>query len=66
MKLWLKGKENLGFYETLLAELYLEDKYNCKNNLQMTFKNFEEIFQLRKDDITKEITKMKDPIPLRL
>ena len=32
----------------------------------MTFKNFEEIFQLRKDDITKEITKMKDPIPLRL
>ena len=28
----------------------------------MTFENFEEIFWLIKDDITKENTKMRDPI----
>ena len=32
----------------------------------MTSKNFEKIFQLLKDDITKENTKTRDPIPLRL
>ena len=32
----------------------------------MTSENFEEIFQLTKDDITKENTKMEDPVPLRL
>ena len=32
----------------------------------MTSENFEEIFQLAKDNTTKENTKMKDPIPLRL
>ena len=33
MKPWLKRKKNFGFYETLLAELRLEDKYNYKNYL---------------------------------
>ena len=32
----------------------------------MTSENFEEIFQLIKDDITKKNTKMEDPVPLRL
>ena len=32
----------------------------------MAFANFEEIFQLLKDGITKENTKMRDPIPTRL
>ena len=32
----------------------------------MTSEDFEQIFQIIKDDITKEITKTKDPIPLRL
>ena len=58
MKPWLKRRKNLGFYDTLLAELRLEDKYNYKNCLQ--FKNFEELFQLIKDGITKENTKMRD------
>ena len=32
----------------------------------MTSENFEEIFQLIKDDIRKENTKMREPIPPRL
>ena len=32
----------------------------------MVSKNFEEIFQLIKDDITKENTKMRERIPPRL
>ena len=32
----------------------------------MSFKNFEEIFQLIKDDVTKENTKMRELIPPRL
>ena len=48
-----KKKKNLEFFESLLAELRLQ-------------KNFEEIFQLIKDDITKENTKMRELIPPRL
>ena len=66
MKLWLKSKKNLGFYKTLLAELRLGDEYNYKNHLQMASENFEEIFQVIKDNITKENTKMMDPILRRL
>ena len=32
----------------------------------MTFENFEETFQLKKDDITKENIKMRELIPPRL
>ena len=32
----------------------------------MTSEDFEEIFQLIKDDVTKENTKMRELIPLRL
>ena len=51
MKPRLERRKNLRFYQTLLAELQLEDEY-----LRMTFENFEEIFQLTKDGITKENT----------
>ena len=53
MKPWLKRRKNLEFYETLPAELQLEDEYNYNIILLMTSENFEEIFQLIKDDITK-------------
>ena len=66
MKLRLKRRKNLRVYETLLAELRLEDEYNYKNYLRMSFENFEEIIQLIKDDIIKTKTKMKDSILLRL
>ena len=65
MKPWLKRRKNLGFYETLLAELRSEDECNYKDYLQMTSENFEEIFQLTNDNI-KENTKMRGPISLRL
>ena len=50
----------------MLAELRLEDEHNYKVILRMTFENFEEIFQLKKDDITKENIKMRELIPPRL
>ena len=56
----------MGVYETLLAELRLEDKFNYKNYLPIASENFEEIFQLIKDDIRKENTKIREPIPPRL
>ena len=64
MKPWLKRRKN--FYETLLAELRLEYKYNYKILLRMTSENFEKIFQLMKDGITKEDAKMRELIPPRL
>ena len=66
MKPWLKRRKNLEFYETLLAELRLKDEYNYNIILRMTSENFEEIFQLIKDDITKENTKLRELIPPRL
>ena len=66
MKPWLKRKKPLEFYETLLAELRLEDKHNYNILLRMTFENFEEIFRLIKDDITKENIRMRELIPPRL
>ena len=42
--------KNLEFYETLLPELWLGDEYNYNILLQMISENFEEIFQLIKDD----------------
>ena len=53
VKTWLKRRKNLEFYQTLPAELQLEDEYNYNIILPMTSENFEEIFQLIKDDITK-------------
>ena len=52
VKPWLKRRKNLEFYQTLPAELQLEDEYNYNIILPMTSENFEEIFQLIKDDIT--------------
>ena len=66
MKPWLKRRKNLEYYETLLPELRLEDEHNYKILLRMTSENFEEIFQLIKDDITKENTKLRELIPPRL
>ena len=66
MKHWLKRRKNSEFYETLLPVLWLKDKYNYNILLQMTSENFEEIFQLIKDDITKENTKLRELIPPRL
>ena len=56
MKPWLKRRKNLEFYETLLPELRLEYIYTYNILLQMTSENFDKIFQLIKDDITKEDT----------
>ena len=63
---WLERRKNLEFYETLRAELRLEDEYNDNILLQMTSENFEGIFQLIKEDIPKENTKLRGPIPPRL
>ena len=41
-------------------------RHNDKMYLRMPSENFEEIFQLVKDDITRENTKMRESIPPRL
>ena len=66
MKPWLKRRNNLEFYETLFAELRLEDEYNYITLLRMTSENFEEIFHLIKDEITEENTKLRKLIQPRL
>ena len=66
MKLWLKRRKHLEFYEPLLAELRLKDVYYYNIILRMTSENFEEILQLIKDDITEENTKMRELISPRL
>ena len=64
--LGLKEEKKLEFYETLLAEVRLEYEYNYNILLRMTSENIQEIFQLIKDDITKENVKMIELIPPRL
>ena len=44
----------------------LEVEYKYKNYLRMASENFEEIFQLMKNHITKENTQMRELIPSRL
>ena len=46
--------------------MQLEDKYSYNILLWMTSENFEEIFQLIKDNITKENTEMRELILPRL
>ena len=53
MKPWHKRRKNLELYGTLLAELRLEEEFSYNILLRMTSENFEEIFQLIKDDILK-------------
>ena len=51
--------------ETLHVELLLEEEYSSIL-VRMTSENTEEIFQLLKDDIPKEKTKLREIIPPRL
>ena len=65
-KPWLKRRKNVEVHGTLLAELPLEEEYNYNILLIMTSENFEEIFQLIKDNIPKENTNLRELIPPRL
>ena len=64
MKPFLKRRKN-SEEETLPVELLLEEEYNSIL-VRMTSENPEEIFQLLKDDIPKEKTKLREIIPPRL
>ena len=64
--LCLKKRKNVEFYETLLVELSLEEEHNYNILLRMTSENFEEIFQLIKDNRLKENTNLRELIPPRL
>ena len=66
MNPWLKRRKNVELYGTLLAELPLEEEYNYNILLRMTSKNFEEIFQLIKNDIPKENINLRELISPRL
>ena len=66
MKPWLKRRKTLESFETLLAEPRLEDEYSYNILLRMTSEDFDEMFNLIKDDITKDNTKMRELVPPRL
>ena len=63
LKTWLKRRNNLQYYETLLQELRSEGKFDYNILLRMTSENFEEIFHLIKYDKTKENTEITELIP---
>ena len=65
MKPWCKRKKTKNFMK-LLREMRLEDEYIYSILLRMTSENFEAIFQLIKDHITKENTKLRELIRPRL
>ena len=62
--MWNLGlqEEKPELYETLLAELWLEKEYNYNILLRMTSENFEEIFQLIKNNIPKDNTNLRELI----
>ena len=62
--MWNLGlqEEKTELYETLLAELWLEKEYNYNILLRMTSENFEEIFQLIKNNIPKDNTNLRELI----
>ena len=62
MKPWFRRRKNWELYETLLAELRLEEEYNYNILLRMTCENFEEIFQLIKTDISKGKSNLRELI----
>ena len=64
MKPYLIRRKNFE-EETLHVELLLEEEYSSIL-VRMTSENTEEIFQLLKDDIPKEKTKLREIIPPRL
>ena len=62
MKSWLKRRKNLELHGALLVELWLEEEYNYNILLPMTSENFDEMFQLMKDGMPKENSKLRERI----
>ena len=63
---WLKRRKTSDFMKLFLQNCGLKSSIIIAFYLRMTPLNFEEIFQLIKDNITKENTKMRELIPPRL
>ena len=55
MKPCLEQRNQLGAYDTLLSELRLKEEEEYKNSLKIVPDYFDELFELVKDDITKNI-----------
>ena len=62
VKPWLQRRNTHGSYSQLLSELRLEVEL-FTNYLRMTPEKFNEILVLIRDDITKNDTPMREPIP---
>ena len=59
-------KKKLRILRNSASRTAFRNEYNHNTLLRMTSKNFEEIFQLLKDDVTKENTKIRELITPRL
>ena len=66
MKSCIKRRKNLELHGALLVELRLEEEYNYNILLPMTSENFDEMFQLMKDGMPKENSKLRERILPRL
>ena len=66
VKPWLYQRPNFQVYDMLLSELRLEDENEYKNYLRMTPENFEYIYHLVKNGVTKQNTTMRESIPPKL
>ena len=62
VKPWLKKRKTHGFYSQLLNELRLEECDIYENYLRMKPKNFEEIFLLVRDRISRQSTHLRELI----
>ena len=62
-KPWLLKRNELGFYNNLLAEFRLEDEDWYKNYLRMSANDFDELLSLVNDDLVKQNTHLRDSIP---
>ena len=56
-------RNELGFYNNLLAEFRLEDEDCYKNYLRMSANDFDELLALVNEDLIQQNTHLRDSIP---
>ena len=66
VKTWLRRRNYLGIYNTLVQEFQTEDRFEYSTFLRMLPEHFEELSYLITESIEKEGTVMRDPIPARV
>ena len=66
MRLWLKRREELGVYDTLVQELRSEEEMEYQKFLRMSPDAFDKLLSLIENDVTKQDTVMRDAVPAKV